>query len=140
MAHGTDLKKLPASLPPRMMEDDFVFCSGPDTAYGDFAGLRPLASLMKAEGVTMMVSREVADKAGLTYDAVSRGTTLRARSGLEVVDFTAAIEDRVADGDINANKIAVYFYDDIFAPAKKGDRAVTVLKHGLVDPNIWRHT
>ena len=62
MVGETDLSKLLASLAPHLMDGDFVFCTVQDAKCGDFAELSPLASFREAEGLTLLVAKENADK------------------------------------------------------------------------------
>ena len=70
MVGETDLSKLLASLAPHLMDGDFVFCTIQGAKYGDFAELLPVASFLEAEGLTLLVDRENADKAGIKYESM----------------------------------------------------------------------
>ena len=52
MSGETDLDKLLSLMQPRLIEGEYVFCSVPDSKYGDFTELKPLASFQEAEGLS----------------------------------------------------------------------------------------
>lgn len=127
MAGETDLSKLLASLAPHLMDGDFVFCTIQDGKYGDFAELSPVSSFREAEGLTLLVPRESADKAGLHYETIFKGITLKVHSSLEAVGLTAAVSSILAERGISANMIAAYYHDHIFVQAAKADAALSAL-------------
>lgn len=65
MAGERDLDKLLASLSPRLMDDDFVFCTIKEATYGDFADLSPLASFSEDEGLTLVNDARADLRAGI---------------------------------------------------------------------------
>lgn len=127
MAGETDLSKLLASLDPHLMAGDFVFCTLQDARYGDFADLLPLASFREAEGLTVLIPRQNADKAGFNYECIFKGITLKVHSSLDAVGLTAAVSSKLARRGISANVIAAYYHDHIFVPAKKVAAALSAL-------------
>ncbi|MDP3207826.1 MAG: GNAT family N-acetyltransferase, partial [Rhodoglobus sp.] len=76
MAGETDLATLLASMKPRLLDGDYVFCTIAGASYGDYSELDPLASYREAEGLTLVLARDAADRGGLPYDGVFRGITL----------------------------------------------------------------
>ena len=128
MAGEKDLRKLMASLSPRLMDGDFVFCTVRDAKYGDFAELSPMASFREDEGLTLLVTKENADKAGFNYESIFKCITLKIHSSLEAVGLTAAVSNKLADRGISANVVAAYYHDHIFVQAEKADAALSALK------------
>ena len=127
MAGEKDLKKLMALLSPHLMDDDFVFCTVRDAVYGDYAELAPVASFSEDEGLTLLVSKENADRAGLEYGSVFKCITLNVHSNLEAVGLTAAVSTKLAGRGISANMIAAYYHDHIFVPAEKAAAALSAI-------------
>jgi hypothetical protein len=127
MAGEKDLKRLMTSLSPHLMDGDFVFCTIQDGKYGDFAKLLPMASFCEEEGLTLLVTKENADKAGFTYESIFKCITLKVHSSLEAVGLTAAVSSKLAKRGISANVIAAYYHDHIFVPAEKADAALSAL-------------
>lgn len=127
MVGETDLSKMLASLAPQVMDGEFVFCTIPDAEYGDFAELFPIASFREAEGLTLVVTRENADKAGFNYESIFKGITLKVHSSLVAVGLTAAVSGKLAERGISANMIAAYYHDHIFMQAEKAEAAISAL-------------
>lgn len=127
MVGETDLNKLLASLAPHLMAGDFVFCTIKGGTYGDFAELLPMACFRETEGLTLLVTKESADQAGLSYESVFKGITLKVHSSLDAVGLTAAVSSKLAERGISANMIAAYYHDHIFVPVEKADKALLAL-------------
>jgi hypothetical protein len=127
MAGEKDLEKLLASLSPHLKDGDFVFCTIQNGKYGDFAELCPLASFCEEEGLTLLVTKENADKAGFNYESIFKCITLKVHSSLEAVRLTAAVSSKLAKRGISANVLAAYYHDHIFVPAEKVDAALSAL-------------
>jgi hypothetical protein len=123
----TDLSKLLASLAPHLMDGDFVFGTIQDAKYGDFAELLPIASFSEAEGLTLLIAKENADKAGINYESIFKGITLKVHSSLEAVGLTAAVSSKLAERGISANVIAAYYHDHIFVLAEQAEAALSTL-------------
>ena len=130
MVGETDLSQVLVSLAPQLMERDFVFCSIQDATYGDFAELSPIACFRESEGLTLVLAKENADKAGFTYESQFKGITLNVHFSLEAVGLTAAVAGQLAVRGISANVIAAYYHDHIFVPAGQADAALAAL-HAL---------
>ena len=127
MVGETDLSKLLESLAPHLMDGYFVFCTIQDAKYGDFAELLPIASFREAEGLTLLVAKANADKAGFNYESIFKGISLKVHSSLEAVGLTAAVSSKLAERGISANVIAAYYHDHIFVQAEKADAALSAL-------------
>ena len=127
MVGETNLSKMLASLAPHLIDGDFVFCTIRGATYGDFAELLPLASFREAEGLTLLVAKENADKAGFSYEAIFKGITLNVHSSLEAVGLTAAVSSKLAERGVSANVIAAYYHDHIFVQAEKATDALSAL-------------
>ena len=127
MVGETVLSKLLASLAPHLMDGDFVFCTIQGAKYGDFAELLPIASFREAEGLTLLVAKENADKAGFNYESIFKGITLKVHSSLEAVGLTSAVSSKLAERGISVNVIAAFYHDHIFVQAEKADAALSAL-------------
>jgi len=128
MTGETSLQRLLSSLAPAIMPGEFVFCSLPDAACVDYAQLSPLASFLESEGLTLVLPRESADRAGVAYESVFRCITLTIHSSLDAVGLTAAVTGRLAERGISANVIAAYYHDHIFVPSEQASAALTALQ------------
>lgn len=132
MAGETDLSTLLASMKPRLLDEEYVFCTIPGAEYGDFAELTPLASYRESEGLTLVLTRPSADSAGLPYEGAFRGITLTVHSSLEAVGLTAAVAGKLAERGISANVIAAYYHDHIFVQADRAAAALEALREFAV--------
>ena len=127
MAGEKVLSNLLASIEPELLSDEYVFCTINGAKYGDYAETSPLASYLESEGLTLLVTKDNADKANFTYEAVFRGITLTVHSSLEAVGLTAAVSSKLEEKGISANMISAYFHDHIFVQAEKAELAIEAL-------------
>jgi len=126
MTGETNLDTLLASMSPSLMADEYVFCSV-QGEYIDFNTLSPLASFREPEGLTLVITKEMALANHLPFESVFRGITLTIHSSLDAVGLTAAVSGKLAANNISANVIAAYYHDHIFVQAEKADLALKVL-------------
>ena len=112
---------------PRLLPDEYVFCTVKNAKYGDYAEMSPLASYIEEEGLTLLVTRINADKSGLEYESVFKGITLTVNSSLEAVGLTAAISSKLAEKGISANVIAAFYHDHIFVQSEKASMAMEAI-------------
>jgi hypothetical protein len=122
----TKLSQLLASISPVLMPDEVVFCSVQGELC-DFFDLSPLASYRETEGLTLVVSKEVAIANKLPFESVFRGITLTVHSSLDAVGLTAAVSTKLAERGISANVIAAYYHDHIFVQVEKAELAMEAL-------------
>lgn len=128
MAGEAHLETLIASLEPHLNRGAYVFCTVPDASYGDHAGLAPIASVVEAEGLSLVLKRERAEEAGLAYQGVFGLITLQVHSSLEAVGLTATVASRLADLGISANVVAGYYHDHLLVPHHRAEEAVDALR------------
>ena len=126
MIGETNLDKLLASMSPKLISGEFVFCSV-QSDYLDFNALSPLATFRESEGLTLVISKEMAIANQLPFESVFRGITLTVHSSLDAVGLTAAVSSKLADNNISANVIAAYYHDHIFVQTDKAELAIKVL-------------
>lgn len=125
MTGETDIKKLLQGMKPKLNEGEFVFCTV-DSAQ-QTAALDPLCMFQEEEAVTVIVSKQRADEAGLAYPIVCTWITLTIHSSLEAVGLTAAVSKALTEANISCNVIAAFYHDHIFVPMKDAERAMSVL-------------
>jgi len=123
----SNLEILLESISPELLEGEYVFCTLKNARYGDFSETRPVASFAEAEGLTLVVLKEVAQRYELRFEAVFRCITLGIHSSLEAVGLTAAVSGDLAAHGIAANIMAGYFHDHVFVPVEFADRAIGIL-------------
>ncbi len=123
----TDMRELLASLAPRLEEGEYVFCS---VAHGAELpeSLQPLATMREREGLSLVLARQDAERAGLAFEGPFRLISLGVHSSLDAVGLTAATAQALAFDGISANVIAGYHHDYILVPAARADDALAVLE------------
>jgi hypothetical protein len=123
----TDLAKLLAHMAPELWPGSYLFC----TVAADWPGqdgVRPLATFVEKEGLSLVISRDEAEQAGLSGEGAYRCIALTVHSSLEAVGLTAAVATALAGADIPANVIAAYHHDYVFVPAGRAEEALALLQ------------
>ena len=126
MSGERDLARLLAGLDPEVAVEPYVFTRAADGEVP--AGLRPFATVAEDEGLTLVVTREEADRVGLPYDYVAARITLRVHSDPAAVGMTAAFSRVLADAGLSCNVIAGFFHDHLLVPWDRADEAVRLLR------------
>ena len=124
MTGEKNLQPLLASIHPVLREGEYVYVLWP---HG-----RPLAAgieaaVREAEGLTVVLPREEADRLGLAYDFVAAWITLQVHSELEAVGLTAAVGKALTEAHISCNVLAGFHHDHLLVPVADAARAVEVL-------------
>lgn len=126
MTGETNLSRLLASLSPRLNPGRFVFCSVPQPTVVQVAAA--LGSFREAEGTTLILAREEAERLGLTYDYLAAWITLEVHSSLATVGLTAAFAKALAGEGISCNVIAGFHHDHLFVAEADAERAMAALQ------------
>ncbi len=126
MTGETNLSRLLASLSPRLNPGRFVFCSVPQPTVVQVAAA--LGSFREAEGTTLILAREEAERLGLTYDYLATWITLEMHSSLAAVGLTAAFAKALAGEGISCNVIAGFHHDHLFVAEADAERAMAALQ------------
>ena len=127
MAGIKDLSKLLNSMQPELVDEAFVFCSVA-SKLEQYLHLEPIATFKEPEGLTLVLTKDKADEAGLNYEGVFRQITLTVHSSLKAVGLTAAVSTKLASKGISANIIAAYYHDHIFVSSEQAEQALLALK------------
>ncbi len=127
MSAVTELDELLRSMEPQLLESEFVFCTVPGPLV-DYVSLNPVATFLEAEGLTLVLEKDVAQNAGLQFEGSFCQITLTVHSSLEAVGLTAAVSAKLAAQGISANVIAAYYHDHIFVQSAKAQMALSALK------------
>jgi uncharacterized protein len=122
-----DLQQLLAGMEPELRDGEFVFCTLANGNIADLVRLDPLWMFREAEGLTLILPRETAEREGLA-GAPMRMITLTVHSSLEAVGLTAAFSTWLAREGIGANVVAAFHHDHIFVPAADAEKAIAALK------------
>ncbi|WP_413113518.1 ACT domain-containing protein [Thaumasiovibrio sp. DFM-14] len=126
MSGINQLDEMLRALLPTLQQGEYVFCTvtGELTQY---LHLNPIASFIEAEGLTLVLHKEIASDANLHYDGVFKQITLSVHSSLNAVGLTAAVSSKLASKQISANVIAAYYHDHIFVPIDNAELALATL-------------
>jgi uncharacterized protein len=120
-----NLTTLLQSMKPALHAGEYVFCSVANTS------LIPAGEIIllfkEPEGTTLIIKKETADAAGLTYAFVASWITLTVHSSLEAVGLTAAFSGALAKEGISCNVVAAFYHDHIFVDKKDAEKAMDVL-------------
>ena len=130
MRASRDLAHLLAVMRPELDPREFVFLSGSVEALNALSrsGTVPLATFVEAEGLSMVLERSAAERAGLAYIYPCRLITLTVHSSLDAIGFVACITSALAAAGISVNPIAAYHHDHLLVPADRADEAMAVLE------------
>ena len=121
------LEVLLKKMSPVLNDVEYVFCTVTGAGYGDFADARPLAAYIEDEGLSLVLSKEAAERSGLSYEGVFRCITLGVHSSLEAVGLTATVATDLARHGIAANIVAAHFHDHVFVQSEYANRAIDIL-------------
>ena len=127
MAGIKDLNKLLNSMQPELVDKAFVFCTVTGH-FKEYIALEPIATFIELEGLTLVLTKDKADEAGLNYEGVFRQIILTVHSSLQAVGLTAAVSTKLTSKGISANVIAAYYHDHIFVSLEKAEQALLALK------------
>jgi len=114
-----------SALRPRLHAGTYVFvCVAPQV---DASGLEVVASILEAEGRTLVLPEAQALERG--FEALWRGCwiTLDADTSLAMVGLTARFAGALADAGIACNVLAGAHHDHLFVPPERGEDAVAIL-------------
>ncbi|EJM58065.1 ACT domain-containing protein [Pseudomonas sp. GM48] len=126
MAGETSLATLLRSMSPQLNAGEYVFCTLRDGRLP--TDLEIVGSFREQEGLTVILERSQAEKAGFSFDYVAAWITLNVHSALEAVGLTAAFATALGQAAISCNVIAGYYHDHLFVGQADADRALQVLR------------
>ncbi|MDR9754578.1 ACT domain-containing protein [Pseudomonas sp. SZMC_28357] len=131
MAGETSLATLLRSMSPQLNPGEYVFCTLADGRLP--AGVELIGSFREQEGLTVILERSHADRAGLPFDYVAAWITLNVHSALEAVGLTAAFATALGQAGISCNVIAGYYHDHLFVGQADAEHAMAVLRQLAAD-------
>lgn len=126
MAGETSLATLLRSMSPQLNAGEYVFCALCDGQLP--AGLEIVGSFREQEGLTVILEKSHAERAGFSFDYVAAWITLNVHSALEAVGLTAAFATALGKAGISCNVIAGYYHDHLFVGQADAERAMGVLR------------
>jgi hypothetical protein len=123
----TDLTELLRTMRPELAGTPFVFCSLP-AGQADGLDFRPLCVFREAEGVSVIVERDIAARRGWPAGDAWARITLRVHSSLHAVGFLAAVTGVLAREGISVNPVSACHHDHLFVPWENRERAMEILQ------------
>ena len=109
---------------PALHAEPYVFVTLPEPP----PGLDAFAVIREGEGVTLVVTRDEAERAGLPSEYVAARVTLTISSSLSAVGLTAEVSRVLADAGISCNVIAGFRHDHLFVDWDRGAEAAALLR------------
>jgi len=128
MAGALDLKDILVNMNPVLNGDEYVFCTFSHLSAEVLLRLNPISTFQEEEGVSLIVTREVADRNCISYDFVFKRITISLHTSLDAVGLTALLSTALAEKGISANVVAAFYHDHIFVPSDKAEVALDALK------------
>lgn len=122
-----DLDVLLRSMSPTLNPTHYVFCSVKGELK-DFIHLKPIATFVESEGLTLIIEQQKADDAEISYQQTYQQITLTVHSSLEAVGLTAAFSNKLTEHNISANVVAGYYHDHIFVQTEVAEQAIVALE------------
>lgn len=126
MIGETNLDRLLVSLNPVLNPGEFVFASLKNR--DDITRELTIFEFKEKEGITVVLSKDNADKSGLSYHFVASWITLEVHSSLEAIGLTAAFAAALSEAEISCNVVAGFYHDHIFVGQHDAHRALQVLR------------
>ena len=126
MSGEANLEALLAGLSPRCRPGEYVFVVA-DTNK-PVADEAIVASIVEAEGRSLVLRRHDADQAGLRYEFVAGWITLEVRSALDAVGLTPAVAAALGEEGISCNVLAGYHHDHLLVAHDRVEEAIEVLE------------
>jgi hypothetical protein len=127
MSGETDIDILLSGLTPVLQPQTYVFVSVLAVTPELLSRLQPKCMFYESEGVTLILTQDVADEHGFDYANTYRCITCHIYSSLEAVGMTAAVATALTEHNISANVIAAFHHDHIFVASADAHRAVDIL-------------
>jgi hypothetical protein len=111
-------------LSPALSAEPYVYA----TAAAPPPGVVIFAAILEDEGLTLVLTKADADRAGLEYCYLAARITLGVNSELDEVGLTARVSRVLADAGISCNVIAGAAHDHLFVDWGSGERALELLR------------
>lgn len=121
-----DLYGVLANLKPKLREKTYVYCEIDDAEAIDPSSV--FALIREDEGTTLILTKDVAQDAGLAIEVEFACISLMVSTSLETVGLTATVATILTDANIPTNLIAAYHHDHLFVPSSRALDALALLE------------
>ncbi len=126
MVGEINLEVLLSSMTATLVDGIYVFVTLKDQAVP--TGIKPRMVFVEAEGTTLILLKEQAEAANLTYEFPCRMITLEIHSSLEAVGFIARIATELAKANMGVNPVSGFYHDHLFVPDGRENDALRIVK------------
>ncbi len=121
----SNLSELISHMTPVLREGVYVFATLPQDVTINVTDV--LAMVREVEGLTVVVTEDVAKQLCLSIAFRAAWISLTVHSDLESVGLTAAFAEALGRACISCNVMAGVYHDHVFVPVAKADQAMSVL-------------
>ena len=122
-----ELKDILGNLKPRILEGSFVFTTSNDELVHLMKTFKPIATFREEEGITLVISKDEADKFNIKYDSLFRCISLGVHSSLNSYGLISSISSELTKKKISSNVFSGFYHDHIFVQADLADTAIQVI-------------
>lgn len=122
-----ELKDILGNLKPRILEGSFVFTTSNDELDHLMKTFKPIATFREEEGITLVISKDEADKFNIKYDSLFRCISLGVHSSLNSYGLISSISRELTKKKISSNVFSGFYHDHIFVQADLVDTALQVI-------------
>ena len=122
-----ELKDILGNLKPRILEGSFVFTTSNDELDHLMKTFKPIATFREEEGITLVISKDEADKFNIKYDSLFRCISLGVHSSLNSYGLISSISSELTKKKISSNVFSGFYHDHIFVQADLVDTALQVI-------------
>ena len=126
IAHSA--KDMISGMTPELQEGRFVFAVASDEATATGLASEAIATMWEAEGLSLILPIEHADRSDIEISPAMRCITLNVYSSLEGVGLTAAVSTALGAANIPCNMVAGYHHDHVFVPEDMAEQALEILQ------------
>lgn len=128
----SDLDQLIKNMNPVLEDEDLVFCTLSPEEAEEYL-LICQGFYLEREGVTVIISKHLADINKLAYDLIFKRITLNVHSSLAAVGFLARITEVLAAQGFSVNVISAYYHDHLYLQSDQAEDGLSTLL-------LWRDT
>ena len=127
MSGKTNLKEILHNINPRLLEETFVFITSSEPPEDLINSLKPKATFLEDEGITLVINQKDADAHSLQYDGIFKCISLGVHSSLESCGLISTITRELTKHRISSNIFSGYFHDHIFVQNNLAAEALRVI-------------
>jgi hypothetical protein len=120
-------REMISKMTPELRAGQFVFVSIQDSAHRATLVPKAIAMFKEDEGMSLIISVDLAAKNDLNVDQPMRCITLNVFSALDGVGLTSAVSTTLGQHGIPCNMVAAYHHDHVFIPASMAEKALALL-------------